>query len=153
VVDVNPISWSGLWHPHTVAGDAGWTDYQMSVDVRLDGPGHVAVLGRIDNTSYSWKGADWPGAYTFAIDQDGRWMIENSGGEGSGAKLASGTAAFARGKWHRLALRFEGTSIQASIDGAVVGNARDDKRKAGMAAFGCGWHKAQFDNFRIEHRK
>ena len=89
-------------------------------------------------------------AYTFEVDQDGLWQIEISGGEGGGKKLAQGKAAFALGKWHRLALRFEGPSIQASIDGASVASVKDDTRKSGLAAFGCGWHKAQFDNLRIE---
>jgi hypothetical protein len=150
VLTLKPIAWLGQWYPHSVLGDPNWTDYQVSVDARLDDPGQVALLGRIDSTSYAWKGTDWPGAYTFVVDRDGRWLIENSGGEGSGVKLASGTVPFAAGKWHRLGLRFEGTGIQASVDGAVVGSVKDDKRKSGIAAIGCGLHKAQFDNLRIE---
>lgn len=150
VITARPILWSGNWDPHSVLGDADWTDYQVSADVRLDGPGKVALLGRIDKTSYSWKGAEWPGAYTFVVDQDGRWLIENSGGEGAGTRLASGSAAFPAGRWHRLALRFKGANIDAYIDGAVVGRAKDGKRRAGLAAIGCGWHQAQFDNLRIE---
>lgn len=150
VVEVRPIAWSGHWHPHSVLGNASWTDYQVSVDALLDRPGKVGLVGRIDATSYSWKGAGWPGGYAFEIDQDGRWEIQLSGGKGGGTKLAEGKASFALGKWHRVAMRFEGSAIQASIDGSTVVSVKDDKRKAGMAAIGCGWHKAQFDNFRIE---
>ncbi len=68
--------------------------------------------------------------------------MEHSGGKT--IKLASGIHAFAAGEWHRLALRFDGANIRASVDGALMANVKDERRKAGLAAIGCGWHKAQF---------
>ena len=63
--------------------------------------------------------------------------------------LASGEAPFASDVWHTLKLKFQGTTIEAWIDGKKVADVKSDLTPAGMAGFGCGWHGAQFDNLKL----
>lgn len=51
--------------------------------------------------------------------------------------------------WHRLALSFQGTNIEASIDDAIVVKVQDSTHLKGMAGIGCDWNAAEFDNFHI----
>jgi hypothetical protein len=60
--------------------------------------------------------------------------------------MASGNAPFGLKSWHRLALRFHGSRIEAAVDGKTVGAVSDRTHKSGMAGIGTGWNKAQFAN-------
>jgi len=141
--------------PFTFLGSTDWKDYEVSVDALLQEPGTVAVLGRIDSGRY-WSDAAkppikfrWPSGYGLTVQQDGKWEVVTSSYKAPATRLAFGTAPFSPRKWHRLALAFEGSSIQASLDGTVVARVSDTSHKAGMAGFGSGWNRAQFDTFSV----
>ena len=152
-VTQEPIWWHKTphtWNPHTILGNAAWTDYQVTSDVRLAETGSVAVMGRVGPTAYDRKEEPlWPSAYVLVAYSDGRWELNADGSHAPAAHLAAGKAPFTK-NWHTLALKFRGTNIQASIDGQVVADLNDGTYSAGMAGIGCGWHQAQFDNFRID---
>ena len=54
-------------------------------------------------------------------------------------------------QWHALAFSAAGTTLTASIDGAVVATVQDASFTVGWAAITTGFHIAQFANFSMTH--
>jgi len=54
------------------------------------------------------------------------------------------------GTWHHLKLRFRGYVVQVEIDGDRVAEKVTRGHHRGLAALGCGFHHAQFDNLRVQ---
>ena len=152
VIDHRPIAWMGLApDPITFLGSTDWSDYEVSADVMIEGPGNAVVAGRIDSASwFKDKSARWPGGYILSLHYDGTWALLSSEFTQPTTKLASGKIPTAVGSWHHLALAFRGTSIRATIDGTAVANVTDSRHKQGMAGVGTGWNAAQFDNFAVK---
>jgi glycosyl hydrolase family 59 (putative galactocerebrosidase) len=84
------------------------------------------------------------------VQQDGSWELDNARFKTPAAKLSSGKVAFSLKTWHRLALAFRGSTIEASIDGARVASLSDETHKKGMAGIGTGWNLAQFADFAVK---
>ena len=42
------------WMPYTIIGDRDWKDYEVAVDLMLDGGGWAGVMGRIGGTGSGW---------------------------------------------------------------------------------------------------
>jgi Glycosyl hydrolase family 59 len=150
VITAKPIPWGPMPDPYTLVGSVEWSDYTLGADALLEQPGQVSLLGRIDDADvFKDQKARWPGAYILLVDQEGRWELDRAKFKASTVKLASGKVPFALKKWHKLALRFNGSSIEASIDGASVTSVTDTGHTHGMAGLGSGWNRAQFANFSI----
>ncbi len=150
MIDKAPIPWFIAPDPLTFLGNVDWTDYGVSADCLLEQPGNVTLLGRIDSSDWFQDGkARWASGYILRVQHDGRWELNSTKYKAPTARLASGQVAFSPNTWHRLALRFKGPNIQVFIDGSNVADAADATHKAGMAGVGCGWNKAQFDNFKL----
>ena len=75
---------------------------------------------------------------------DGHWELK-----AFTRTLASGSVPLAAGRWHKLAMKFLGRRIAASIDGVEVKVVEDGAFSAGMAGLGSGWNNALFDNFSV----
>jgi galactosylceramidase len=155
-VPVRPHSWAPDWKPYTILGDDGWTDYEVSADVRMGRGEAAAVMGRINDVGGGYGAI--PKGYYLELDGTGdvrlvvvRGKVDKKalvgdaeqqalikaandaaeGGEKVLARAALGTAA-ADG-WHTLKLRFSGTSIRGYVDGKPVVEATDALYGKGMA--------------------
>jgi O-glycosyl hydrolase len=150
VITTPPIPWGPLPDPFTLAGDAGWTDYAVSADVRFLSAASAAVMGRIDSANVFENGqARWPSGYVFRVQPNGAWELVSAAYGKPLVTLASGTAKFNRSKWHRLTLRFQGKRIVAVLDTTRLTAVDDDSHTHGMFALGTEWDRAEFDNLKV----
>jgi hypothetical protein len=136
------IRWASEWYPYTLIGDASWTDYDVSADVLIEtNGGFVFVMGRVGSVP-GFSDA-LPRGYWLALNNaTAQWELHSSSN-----LLVSGTASAPTNTWHNLRLAMQGSSLRCYVDGAMVTNVTDYTYSSGMAAVGCGWHAAQFDNF------
>ena len=146
VTPLRPILWQGDSDPFTLLGDLSWTDYTVSVDVRLAGA--VTLLGRA-NTQRRPQGRQ--AAYQLRVSDTGAWRIARNNSAGVLTVLASGRRpAPARNSWHTIKLTFTGSRITAAMDGATLGSVTDTAFAAGQVGLGpTGYRPAQFDNLTI----
>lgn len=151
VVTTPPIPWGPLPDPFTLAGDAAWTDYSVSADVRFLSASSAAVMGRIDSADVFRDGhAHWPSGYVLRIQPHGAWELLSTEYNKPSVTLASGTVALDPTQWHRLALRFQGEQIVARLDGSQLAAVHDATHQHGMFALGTEWGRTQFDNLAVE---
>ncbi len=156
VVPVAPNAWAPEWRPYTILGDDQWRDYEVSADVYLN-PGDTAgVMGRVNEVGYGY-GSE-PKGYFFELGDDGvcrlvvaRGKLDKKALVGDaeqqalikaqndaaigGEKVLATTklAGIGPSQWHRLTLRFRGTSIEGSVDDKVVASATDTAYGRGLA--------------------
>lgn len=155
-VPMRPISWAPDWKPYTVVGDDQWRDYQVSADVRLGEGEEAGVMGRVNHvgTGYGFL----PRGYFLRLSASGdldltvaRGKIDKKALVGDaeqqalirstndaslgGEKLLASMhlAGMEAGDWHRLTLRFEGSSITGLVDGRPVLKVSDSLYGSGMA--------------------
>jgi len=150
VITEKPIPWGPLPDPWTLAGDVNWTDYQLDTDARLDQPGNITLIGRVDSADVFKDGkAHYPSAYVFVVNEKGEWKLLSCAYKRPDRVLAQGAVGFAPSKWHHLRLRFAGKQITASIDGHGTASVEDADHTHGMFGIGTGWNRAQFDNVSV----
>jgi len=150
VIMERPIPWGPLPDPWTLAGDAGWTDYKVDAEVRIDGEGSAMVLGRIDSADvFRSHEARLPSGYAWRLHSNGDWELLSSTYRQVTRTLAQGHLPAAADQWHHLELRFAGPLITASLDGKTLGEARDSSHTHGMFGIGSEWNRAQFDNVAV----
>ena len=150
VIVTPPIPWGPLPDPFTLAGDATWSDYAVSADVRFLSAASATVMGRIDSADVFKDGhAHWPSGYVLRVAPDGHWELLSTGYGTPVVKLASGAASLHLEKWHHLTLSFHGRQIVALLDGTQLAAVEDASHTHGMFALGTGWGRTQFDNLRI----
>jgi hypothetical protein len=166
MVDQPPIKWGGGLNdrfPFTFLGDQvgsqTWTDYEVSVDVRMEEAGSVTLWGHLDRMvpcveekKSCWGIFSVPEGYSLRVDSDGWWQLNNSSEKG--AKVKQVKSGYAPGwepkTWHNLKLAFHGAALSVLIDGkpAMTNVVASGKPHAhGMVALGTEWNKVQFDNF------
>lgn len=156
VVPIPTISWAPDWQPYTIVGDDKWADYEVSVDVNLNAGDAASVMGRVNHvgTGYGFI----PKGYFLELRDDGRCRLvvvrgkaekkklvgdaeqqalikaANDASEGGEKELgAVQVAGISANQWHRLTLRFAGTSITGFVDGRQVLSATDSLYARGMA--------------------
>jgi Glycosyl hydrolase family 59 len=150
VITARPIPWFPIPDPFTMAGDAGWTDYSVSADVRFLGVASAAIMGRIDTADVFQDGGGlWPSGYVLRLQPDGAWTLQTTAFKKPLATLAYGSATVRSDQWHHMELRFLGKQITASLDGVILVTAEDSTHTHGMFALGTGWNRIQFDNLRV----
>jgi hypothetical protein len=150
VITEKPVPWGPLPDPFTLAGDAAWTDYSVSVDVNLSGDSAAALMGRIESADVFQDGnARWPSGYIFCLHPDGGWALISTDYKKPVVPMASGSAKIERRRWHRLQLGFRGKQVTASLDGVVLSSVEDSSHAHGMFALGSDWSRIQFDNLSI----
>lgn len=155
-VPVPTLSWAPDWQPYTIIGDDQWRDYEASADVYLTPGDSAAVMGRVNDvgTGYGFI----PKGYFVQMSDSGELRLvvvrgkldkkklvgdaeqqamikaAHETGEGGEKLLARAQLPnIAAGQWHRLALRFDGDRITASVDGKPVLSATDGMYSHGMA--------------------
>ncbi len=143
VIPTKGVEWNGhpTPEPYTMMGSTAWDNYEVSCDMLGEAQGHVALYGRLVRSSNK---AIPPDAYWLKLNANGSWELNHSMDT-----LTSGSGTFAPQTWHNLKLLFSGPTIAASIDGREVARLEDFGSGGGMAGIGCGWQRAQFDNFRV----
>lgn len=150
VISTPPIPWGPLPDPFTLAGDAAWTDYSVSADVRFLSASAATLMGRIDSADVFRDGhAHWPSGYVLRVQPSGAWELLSTVYRKPIVTLASGTANFDRTKWHSLTLRFRGKQILATLDGSPLTTVEDPTHTHGMFALGTEWGRTQFDNLKV----
>ncbi len=130
--------------PYTIVGETKWHNYEVGCDAQVEKAGYVAIFGRIAASLQDVSQPQPPHGYWLKVSSDGRWELK-----AFTKTLAAGTVSFAADRWHKLALRFSGSSIAAVIDGVEVKTMRDGTFGAGMAGVGSGWNHARYDNFSV----
>lgn len=151
VITEKPIAWSPLPDPFTLAGDANWTDYTVSADVRLLSDSPAAIMGRIDSSDvFQDEKARWPSGYILRVKPDGAWELISSSFKQPVAIYASGTVEFNRQQWHRLALSFVGTKVTAALDEKPLASVEATAHSHGMIGLGAEWNHVQFDNLSVK---
>jgi Glycosyl hydrolase family 59/F5/8 type C domain/Glycosyl hydrolase family 59 central domain len=154
VITRQPINWqrAGLLDPATLVGDPRWWgDYRVTAQAMLEQPGYVELLGRIERYAKpdGGTGAGETG-YHLRVGDGGAWSLYREGPNGEQHELAAGQTAFGVGRWHRLGLEFQGSSITASIDGTELGSAEDVHHSTGQVGLRTSkWQNAQFDDLRV----
>jgi len=150
MIAVKPIPWSPLPNPWTLAGDEGWTDYDLSVDVYLPGAGEAALIGRIDSADvFRDSKALWPSGYVLTLDADGKWNLASYMYKKPTVELGSGASSARGGSWHHVMLGFRGDVITATVDGNPLTAVHDTSHKQGMIGIGGGWNSVQFDTLSV----
>ena len=178
VVPIPTISWAPDWLPYTILGDENWTDYEVSADVYL-GAGEIAgVMGRVNHVGTGFGFV--PQCYLFQMSADGECRLSvirgkedkqklvgdaeqqaqikalNDADEGGEKELATVQIAnVGAGQWHNLKLRFEDSTITASLDGKPVLSANDAYYGRGMVGLLAGkvgekLSQPYFDNLLIQ---
>jgi F5/8 type C domain-containing protein/alpha-galactosidase-like protein/glycosyl hydrolase family 59 (putative galactocerebrosidase) len=116
----------------------------------LEQPGYVELDARASAPGNGLAG------YHFRISDTGQWSIyKQTGGASFGAAgtqttLASGTASFGTGTWHRLGLEVRGDEITATLDGRALATVLDNAYPVGQIGLETSpWVTAQFDNLRV----
>lgn len=141
-----PIIWPlvAAFEPATVLGSAGWTDYQVSVDVFFEQPGAVKLMSHMFGLAVNTGNVS---GYQFYLDNAGNWRLCL----GNNSCFKFGTVSLPPNSWHTLSLIWDRGQMQALINGVVVTSVSDGRAPAGYAGFGTkGWTLAQFDNFRVD---
>ena len=127
-------------------------------------PTFVRICARI--SSFKPDGRP-PQGYCLIVDSGGSWFLAAGGkagpmrdiphvlSHGSLLSMPSGLETLNAaheplelgGTWLTLKLDVNGTKLTGTVDGVVVGTVDDATFSHGMAAIGCGWHQAYFDDF------
>ncbi len=150
VITEKPIPWGPLPDPWTMAGDVNWTDYSVTSDVFLQGPGAVTLIGRVDSADvFREQKAIWPSGYVFSLDASGNWKLVSSKYKTQPQTIASGSVGFDRSRWHHMELKFKATQITAMLDGKELASISDTTHTHGMFGVGTAWNTAQFDNLSV----
>jgi hypothetical protein len=142
---VKPIEWQDDSDAFTLVGDTTWSDYTLQADAELAKPGTVELIGRAGTQN---RPQSHQQGYFFQISDTGAWNITKSDADGNRTVLIrSATSPLGTGRWHRLALSFDGTAITASVDGRRLGTVRDSSYAAGQGGLGLtSYATDQFDN-------
>jgi galactosylceramidase len=156
VVPIRPNSWAPLWQPYTILGDEKWMDYEVSADVFLN-PGDTAgVMGRMNNVGTGY--GTIPKGYILQLRDDGQCdlvvvrgkrdkkkpvgdaeqqaLLAKAGDDGEGGEKVLATAHVPNirpNQWHRLTLRFAGSTLTGLVDGRPVLTATSGLYAHGMA--------------------
>jgi len=143
-----PILWQDNSDAFTLVGDPTWTNYQVRIDAELAKPGTLELIGRAGTQT---RPQSHQQGYFFQITDTGAWTIFKSDANGVRTVLArASTTALGVGRWHKLALSFNGPSITALVDGRAVGAVQDSSYTAGQVGFGLtSYDTDQFDNLSI----
>jgi O-glycosyl hydrolase len=151
MVTQQPVQWNSVDnYPVTVTGDPSWSNYRASVSAMLEQPGYVELAARAGTSGNGLSG------YHFRISNTGQWSVYEEtagsygGASGTDTTLASGTASFGTGTWHRLGLEVRGDEITATLDGRALATVLDNTYSTGQVGLETSpWVTAQFDNLRV----
>ena len=178
VVPVPPISWAPEWQPYTIIGDNEWTNYEVSADVYLNPGDSAGVMGRVNDAGPGYGCI--PKGYFLQLGDDGQCrlvvvrgkkdkkklvgdaeqqaLIKAANDLSEGGEKVIGTnqlSNISSNQWHKLKLRFEGSTITGLVDEKPVITATDPLYSHGMAGLMAGGDSKKlsmpyFDNILIK---
>ena len=149
-LNIAPIMWGGgsPTPPLTVAGDPGWSNYQVGLDALIEQTGYVELIGRLGAQAEASPGASQ--GYHLRLESQGTWGLFKEDIKGHDTQLGTGIASFGLNKWHRLSLWFKEDTVKAFIDSILVTTIEDDTYGAGQIGILVSkWQNAEFDNLEI----
>ena len=177
VVPKPTISWAPDWLPYTILGDDSWQDYEVSADVYLNPGDSAAVMGRINDVGtgygfipkgYFLKLADNGQCQLVVIrgkkdkkkpvgDAEQQAILKGLKDDGEGGEKVLGTIqlpGIGVNQWHKLKLRFQGSTLMGFVDDKLVLTATDGLYARGMAGLMAGGERKRlstpyFDNLLI----
>jgi hypothetical protein len=143
------IPWKTRTDPYALLGNVAWSNYTVSADTLLEKVGYAELIGRAGSQVTANQAA--LNAYYLRVSDTGAWSILRNNLSQQVTTLRSGTtAALGTNRWHALSLGFSGSTITASIDGAVVGTVTDTTLSAGQVGLATSQGEtAQFDNLAV----
>jgi len=167
VVPVRPMSWAPDWLPYTIFGDDQWQDYEVRADVYLNAGEAAGIMGRVNEVGTGYGCI--PRGYFLLLEDTGQCrlvvirgkkkkqqtlgdaeqqaLVKNLRDDSEGGELTLGSLTLSgvgAGAWHRLKLRFTGSTIAAFIDDNPVLEVTDTLYSQGMAGFVAGADEKQF---------
>ena len=153
----HPVSWEAAADttPVGVVGDHGWTDINVTMDVRLNAVEESFMFAARANLGNS-TGHDaleleytWPGLW-LTFDTTGAWMLQDHANHAKVLQQGKLPAAPAVGEWHTYSLVARGSQLAGYQDGKEVFSAVDVSAQYGKGWVGYGaleWgHHPDFDN-------
>jgi len=143
------IPWKTRTDPYALLGNVAWSNYTVSADTLLEKAGYAELIGRAGSQVTTNQAA--LNAYYLRVSDTGAWSILRNNLSQQVTTLRSGTtAALGTNRWHAVSLGFSGSTITASIDGAVVGTVTDTTLSAGQVGLATSQGEtAQFDNLTV----
>lgn len=142
VAPAEGIIWLGnrLLKPHTLFGDAKWSDIAIEVEVLIT-EGDVEIGGRYarrDKLGYRW-----------ILNASGQWNLN-----WQETNLAKGQLAnFEKSNWQHLKLEMVGDQIHGWINGQKLCAVTDSSGKQGMAFLASSYHRNFFDKVKVTPAK
>ena len=135
---------NGGGHTQIYAGDANWSNYDMKVDVKLaslsDYPG--GIRGRVNpSTGASYALWLYPNEGIIRLYRTVAWNI-NSGY----TQLGQASFAFDATRFHTYEMSFQGSTIQAFVDGTQMMSVTDTTLANGMVALDVSNRVINFEN-------
>ena len=129
--------------PFTQFGDINYSDYDISVDVRIPDGGCASVFGRV-----SWfESNTGPHGIGFFLNHNGEWRLECNREikERGKAKLVKTNG------WNHIKLSFINDKVSVYCNGKILGVFDIPKEhKNGLAGIGSNWTNVCFDNLSFE---
>ncbi|MBM7654332.1 OmpL47-type beta-barrel domain-containing protein [Neobacillus cucumis] len=143
---------TGEWNPKpgndTVLGDDRWSNYQVSIDFKLDTDtaGTSANYAGVAARNLITSGGENPG-YIFKVFTDGSYQLL----KGGTVKVAGTIAGFDNTKWHNEALKVVDNTITAYVDGKQITEFTDTSSQymSGKVGITSGYYHTQFDNLKV----
>ena len=150
VVTQPPVRWlPATESPEAILGDRRWANYDVGVDVRLDEPGEVRLMGRLGDWFCS-AGRCGLAGYALRVRDTGRWQLAVSSGRRTATLAAGAVPPLGVHAWHRLDLAFAAATVTARIDGTEVASRTGHGPAHGEVGIGLGgYDSADFDNLLI----
>ena len=137
-------TYNGGGHTQSYAGDPTWTDYALSVNVKLaslnDFPG--GIRGRVNTTTGASYGVwIYPAEGVLKLFRIGQWNID-----ADTSLLAQSPVLNMDTNFHTITLGFKGAQIQVYYDGVQVMQATDASYTQGAVALDTSNQPIMFDN-------
>lgn len=139
--------WGGTPNPTTNFGDDRWSNYSISVDVRL-------TESADPHNNYAGAGlryilaANGESGYSLRLYESGKWTLMKSGDV-----LVSGNTDVNTAEWNRLKLEAVGNVLKCFINGAVITEYTAENEavfNSGRASLYSSYNQNCFDNLLIE---
>jgi hypothetical protein len=141
------LQYNGGGHTQVYAGDAGWTDYNLNVSVKLatmsDYPG--GIRGRLNfSTGAGYAVWLYPSEGVVKLFRNSAWNIDNGL-----VQLGQGNVKFDTTNYHNVQLSFNGSAIQVAFDGNTVISATDATYSSGAIALDVSNRVISFTNVMV----
>jgi hypothetical protein len=129
---------------YLLAGEATWQHYRVRADLFAERPTQLGLVARRSSEGYYQ-------ARLVADEGRSQIVLEAIDAEGQTRELDRSDAPAVVGRWLRLELRVQGSSIRATLDGATVVQADDQDFKQGQVGlYAEASGAARFDNVVVE---